>query len=134
MTSNRLYAEKICANPACETEFFPYDARQIFCEEQCRINFYNDKRKLKDHERFILEKQLRQNDQLLEYIYKSRHYKDDRISEEFLLDSGINMEIGNWEENLDTKRPIRWYHAFGLELVSKIPRIYTIHFRTKISQ
>jgi hypothetical protein len=131
MPSNRLYPEAICCNQDCESSFFPHDSRQFYCTEQCRINYHNDRRKIEKLNRYIIEKPLRENDKLLQAIYFSGHYKNDQIFEEFLINAGINFQIGTFEENLLTKRPIRWYHSFGLELIDKKLRIYTIHLRTK---
>lgn len=79
-----------------------------------------------------MEKQLRLNDKLLARVFHSGHYTNDQISEAFLINEGLDLTIGSFEENLDTKRPIRWFHAYGLELMSQNPLIFTIHYRTKI--
>lgn len=130
MASNRIYPLQVCCNPDCGEEFYPHDRRQVFCTTQCRINFYNDKRRIENAERFGLEEQLRSADKLLEVLLDSDFYKEEQISEATLEALAIPMNIGTLEENLLTLRPIRWYHAYGLELVDKIQRLYTIHYRT----
>lgn len=131
MASNRIYPAQFCINPDCEQEFNPHDYRQQFCCPQCRINYYNDQRRRENEQRFSQEALLRQNDKVLEVLMESEFYKDDQIEEATLKAFYIPFNIGTLEENLLTKRPIRWFHAFGLELVDKAARFYTIHYRTK---
>lgn len=128
---SRQYEQRLCINPACEELFTPHDYRQVYCTTQCRINFNNDERRIKNTERYPLEKIVRRCDKILEGIYNSPNYKEDKIEETVLLHSDMNFNIGTWEENLITHHPIRWYHAYGLELVDRENRFYTIHFRTK---
>ena len=127
----REYEERTCINPQCQEVFTPHDFRQIYCTTQCRINFFNDERRLRNSNRYPQEQVLRQSDKILERLYNSPNYNDDKIEETVLLYSGVNFKIGTWEENLITHQPIRWYHAYGLELVERENRFYTIHFRTK---
>ncbi|MEY3500197.1 MAG: hypothetical protein RL308_1866 [Bacteroidota bacterium] len=47
-TSNRYYPIRTCKKPDCNEGFIPTDARQIYCSEQQRIDFNNDRRKLKE--------------------------------------------------------------------------------------
>lgn len=127
MTSNRIYPLETC--PCCEEKFYPHRSNQIYCSNQCRINYHNDQRKLKYEERFSLEKFLRHNDTTLESLYDSNFYQDELIRESVLLCCGIELSACTLEKNLDTGRPVRWFHAFGLELVDKEKRLYTIHHR-----
>lgn len=130
MASNRVYPLQLCINPDCGEEFYPHDRRQVFCCPQCRINYYNDQRRIENTERFGLEEQLRTADKVLEVLLDSDFYQEEQISEATLEAFAIPMHIGTLEENLLTHRPIRWYHAYGLELVDKTQRLFTIHSRT----
>jgi hypothetical protein len=47
-TSNRRYPIRTCKKPDCNEGFIPTDARQVYCSEQHRIDFNNDRRKLKE--------------------------------------------------------------------------------------
>lgn len=128
MASNRIYPAETC--PGCEEEFHPHRSNQIYCTEQCRINYHNDQRKLKNEERFGLEKILKHNDTTLESLYESNFYQDELIQESVLLGCDINLNACTLEKNLDTGRPVRWFHAYGVELVDYENRLYTIHHRT----
>ena len=128
MKSKRIYEAITC--PSCKTEFHPHRSNQIYCEDQCRINYHNDQRKLKNEERYGLEKILRHCDTTLESLYESDFYQDEIIQESVLLSCGIDLSACTLEKNLDTGRPVRWFHAYGMELVDKENRLYTIHHRT----
>lgn len=132
MASNRIYPAQVCINPDCGEEFYPHDRRQVFCCRQCRINYYNDQRRIENAERFGLEEVMRSADKVLEVLLDSNFFQDELISEETLQAFAIPMNIGTLEENLLTRRPIRWYHAYGLELVDKTGRLFTIHYRTNL--
>jgi hypothetical protein len=132
MKSKRIYPQQRCINPDCKKSFHPHDYRQQFCNAQCRTNYYNDKRREDNLGRYCQEEILRRNDFILEVLNESEFYKDEEISEEILKGFAINMAIGTLEENLLTRRPIRWYHSYGLELINTTDAIYTIHYRTKI--
>lgn len=134
MPSNRTYDDISCSNPACGNTFAPHDRRQIYCSRQCGINFNNDK-KYNDYQvRYFRERLLRDCDEKLEKLLESGFYKDDQIAESVLDAFAINQTIGSLEENLDTARPIRWYHTYGIELVDDSKKFYTIHLRTNKKQ
>ena len=128
MTSNRIYPAQTC--PSCEEKFNPHRSNQIYCSDQCRINYHNDQRKLKNEGRFSFEMILRHNDTTLESLYDSDFYQAELIQESVLLGCGIDLSACALEKNLDTGRPVRWFHAYGLELVDKVNKLYTIHYRT----
>jgi predicted nucleic acid-binding Zn ribbon protein len=130
MTSQRRYPPEICFNPDCSEQFIPHDRRQMFCSDQCRINYNNDKRRQQNEERFFRESELRRIDQTLETLLDSKFFKDNEIKEEILDGFGIDRTIGTLEMNLLSKNPIRWYHAFGIEFLRN--KLYTIHQRTNI--
>ena len=128
MASNRIYSPIRCKG--CGGKFPPHDRRQKYCEQQCRRNYNNDKRRTQNSGRYHVEGTLRACDQLLEALYNSPLYREEQIGEAILKNLGLDFTTGTLEENLDTLRPIRWYHAYGVELVDKVRRIYTIHYRT----
>jgi hypothetical protein len=130
MPSNRTYDDITCGNPACGKNFAPHDRRQVYCSRQCGINFNNDKKHALNQERYFREKQMRDCDEKLEILMESGFYKDDQIVETVLDAFAIDQTIGSLEENLDTARPIRWYHTYGIELVDDSKKLYTIHLRT----
>jgi hypothetical protein len=134
MPSNRTYDDIICSNPACGNTFSPHDRRQVYCSRQCGINFNNDKKHRVNQERYFREKHLRDCDEKLEILLESGFYKDDQIAEDVLDAFAIDQTIGNLEENLDTNRPIRWYHTYGIELVDDRKKLYTIHLRSNNNQ
>ncbi|HWJ27294.1 MAG TPA: hypothetical protein VNS32_12180 [Flavisolibacter sp.] len=132
MASKRVYPEEICINPACGQPFNPHDYRQVFCTPQCRINFHNDQKRQQNENRFFSEKCLRQADQILEAIFESELYQEEQISEKTLQGFKVPLNIGTLEKNLQTERPVWWFHAYGLELIDREKRLYTIHYRTNI--
>jgi hypothetical protein len=135
MPSNRVYPKKPCFNLACQVLFHPHDSRQEFCSKQCRINYHNDKRKQQNEDRYFQEDQMRHNDKLLEALFEMDEYgQKDYITESALRYTGVNFEIGSWEQNLLTKRPIKWFHTYGLELIDKTNKLFTIHHRTKTQE
>jgi hypothetical protein len=129
MRSKRTHRERFCENPDCDTPFIPHDRRQLYCTEQCRINYHNDKRYMDNEERYRREEPLRKTDRDLETLMGSKFYKEERIKEEVLEDLELNLTIGTLEKNILTGNPIRWYHSYGIELVDKENRLYTIHYR-----
>ncbi len=130
MPSKRTYPEKTCINADCKKTFAPTDKRQVYCSRQCGINYNNDKKHYTNKERYFREKLLRDCDEKLEVLMESGFYKNEQIAEDVLDAFEIDQTIGSLEENLDTGRPIRWYHAYGIELIDEHKRHYTIHFRT----
>ena len=128
----RTYPENVCANPSCELLFTPKHGNQLYCSPNCQINHNNDRAKREREERFYLEAPLRNNDKLLEAIYKSEIYqKAGLVPEKALLYYGVNLDLGSWHENLLTNNPILWSHAYGLEMINEVKRDYVIHYRTK---
>ena len=72
--SNRRYPERICKKPDCQEGFVPSDARQIYCCEQHRVDFNNDKRKLKEAITVLFLKKVKSNEAILEKVKMSDHY------------------------------------------------------------
>lgn len=129
MASNLIYEAETC--PGCNNVFYPHDQRQTFCSYQCRYTYYNKQRSKENRERYSKEEQLRHSDTALEVLLNSHFYNNELIEESIILSLGIDINLCSLEKNLDTGRPIRWFHAYGLELVDKTNRLFTIHHRTK---
>ena len=117
--SNRKYPKRKCENPSCAILYVPHDKRQTYCEEQCRINWNNDKRSLENNTKFAAEKQLRTNNKILNQIWGKLKQEKQKL---------VNSSLLKWEKfvfesqtciqnNSKTNRPIIWYHDFGLELI-----------------
>lgn len=84
--SNRRYPERICKKPDCQEGFVPSDARQIYCCEQHRIDFNNDKRKLKEAITVCFLKNAKSNRDILQKIGNSDYYKEFGYVPKFFLD------------------------------------------------
>jgi len=127
--SNRRYSPITCSNPACGIEFVPHDRRQIYCEQQCRINFNNDKRHEENNSRFSDEKQSRLNRKILAAAWEKL------INQKEKLVARINLEWDKFnfqtqasiKKNLKTGRNILWYHDYGLELIDPAGNLFEIH-------
>ncbi|TCJ16575.1 hypothetical protein EPD60_07485 [Flaviaesturariibacter flavus] len=127
----RIHPPRTCENPNCRVEFFPDDFRMRYCSTGCRVAYHNDQRRLQNTTRFATDGVRRLNDQLLECLYESPNYEENGVPESSLELLCIDQEVGTWEKNLDTGRPILWFYAYGLELVNAEARLFTIHYRTK---
>jgi predicted nucleic acid-binding Zn ribbon protein len=132
--SKRRYAEKICHNPICDfgTKFTPYDIRQKFCSEQCRINYNNDQRRALNGTTYINEKHLRLYEKKLKAIYTSQ--KDTKgycaVHISILKYEGINLQLLVYEqENTSTKGIVRWFYEYGTERHPVNNDYYIIHKR-----
>lgn len=127
--SNRRYPERICKNPECGTTFEPHDRRQLYCEEQCRINANNDKRHFEENSRFRDGKQTRVNNQILNSIWQVlMDEKLKMVSKERLEWLGFNFDSqARHMKNNQTGRRILWYYDYGLEPVDKYGNIFEIH-------
>ena len=132
--SKRRYAEKICHNPICDfgTKFIPYDIRQKFCCEQCRINFNNDQRRTLNNSAYKNEKFLREYDKKLKEIYQlendAKGYCVAHIS--ILKHKKINLQLlVHEQENTFTKGTVRWFYQYGTERHPVNKDYYIIHQR-----
>jgi hypothetical protein len=84
--SNRRYPLRKCKKPDCNEDFVPSDFRQIYCCEQHRIDFNNDKRKLKEAINIFFLKRVKSNRAILKKIKTSAFYKKNGYASKFLLD------------------------------------------------
>jgi hypothetical protein len=127
--SNRCYPEMECSNPECQILFTPHDRRQIFCEDQCRVNYYNDKRHANDNSRFADEKIARLNNKILAIIWKKvTHLKKKIVQKSILEWEGFRFDSQVMiTKNAKTGNNILWYYDFGLELVDTKDGLFEIH-------
>ena len=73
--SNRRYPLLMCKKPDCRESFVPTDARQIYCCEQHRVDFNNDKRKQKEAINIFFLKKVKSNRDILRKIQSCAFYK-----------------------------------------------------------
>jgi hypothetical protein len=130
--SQRKYPERVCFNLNCEFQkkFIPYDRRQKFCCEQCRINYYNDQRHINNTTVLLKLKKLKQIDDKLANIYKRFLNKDGKclVRREILFYENIDVMLMVRElENKQTKGKVKAYLRFGIELLSTDDNYYLIH-------
>ena len=84
--SNRRYPLLMCKKPDCRESFVPTDARQIYCCEQHRVDFNNDKRKQKEAINIFFLKKVKSNRDILRKIQSCAFYKKHGYASKFLLD------------------------------------------------
>ena len=73
--SNRRYPIRKCKKPDCQEDFVPSDSRQIYCCEQHRIDFNNDKRKQREAISLLFLNKVKSNEAILKKIVESDYYK-----------------------------------------------------------
>ncbi len=130
--SKRTYPERDCENPNCgfEQRFIPHDRRQKFCREQCRINFYNDRRHNDNRTVFKDEKSLRQFDKRLDKIYKAFVNKDGycQVWKGIFSYERINVSLLVQEQqNTTTGGKVKWFYKYGTELHPTDTNYFIIH-------
>jgi hypothetical protein len=86
--SNRRYSLRKCKKPDCQEYFVPSDSRQIYCGEQHRIDFNNDKRKQKEAITIMFLKIAKSNEAILKKI---------RISDYYLKHNGVFIPLLDYE-------------------------------------
>jgi len=133
--SKRRYSERECANNACELEkkFVPHDRRQIFCCPQCRVNFYNDQRHIRNNSSLVKEKLLRLYDKKLGLIYARCVNKTGLCSvwKGILEYEQIDLRLLVEEQmNEGTKGTVRWLYRYGTELHPNSKEHFIIHKKT----
>ena len=84
--SNRRYPLRKCKKPDCQEYFVPSDSRQIYCCEQHRIDFNNDKRKQKEAITLLLLNKVKNNEAILKKVKISDIYKEKKGVYKKLLD------------------------------------------------
>ena len=126
--SNRRYAPRNCQKADCDIEFIPTDSRQLYCCEQHRIDYNNDKRKVVDKMERDFTNQVKKNKEILVKIYTSNEYKSK---------GSIHLSVLNYEgydfnffhstliEN-NTKRELKVCYDYGIMLADSEKQLYKI--------
>ena len=130
--SKRLYKEIACANPECDYGhyFTPHHRKQRFCCEQCKTNYYNDKRSNDNKRIYFNEKKLRLNDIKLARIYKKFVDKDGycQVHREVIYYESIDVMLIIEElKNRETGGKVKRYYRYGIEIHPHDPNYYIIH-------
>ena len=84
--SNRRYPLRNCKKPDCQVNYVPTDARQIYCCEQHRVDFNNDKRKEKEAITLLFLNKVKSNEAILKKVKTNDHYTKYRCVKKDLLD------------------------------------------------
>lgn len=127
-TSNRRYPIRKCKKPDCQDEFIPSDARQIYCCEQHRIDFNNDRRKLKESIDTDFLKIVKKNKLILFKIASSDFYINNSYAHLSLLEyEGYDFKIYHKKEiNPMTKNEVHICYNYGLECIEPTKRNFSI--------
>lgn len=134
MASNRTYPIKRCANPACQIRhyFYPHDRRQKFCSAQCRSDFFNDKRSLKEKSLQAHLKKAEEQDQKLHVLYSHLGYDSSPV-EEFMIDLfNIDYTVAKKEKLLSSSKEIWWFNSYGVIKLDKKGTQYRIVCRNDV--
>ena len=127
----------MCNNTDCPNggTFIPHDRRQVFCEDQCRINYHNDRRYEENNSIFQNEKALRGNERKLKEIYwrfvdGSRYCVVPKV---VLYAAKVNVMLLTRELiNNDTGGTVKWYYSVGIEIHPQNDNYYIIHINSKM--
>ena len=84
--SKRRYPLRKCKKNDCQEDFVPTESRQIYCCEQHRIDFNNDKRKQKEAITVLFLNKLKNNEAILKKIIRSDYYNKHKCVNKSLLD------------------------------------------------
>ncbi|RAR48876.1 hypothetical protein [Flavobacterium lacus] len=127
--SNRRYPLRKCKKPECKEDFVPSDSRQIYCCEQHRIDFNNDKRKLKEAINIFFLKSANSNRAILKKIKTSAFYKKHGYAYKFLLDyEGYDFTIYHCIIiNKKTGREVQVCFDYTLELIDAVEEFFSIN-------
>ena len=126
--SNRRYPIRKCKKPDCQEYFVPSDSRQIYCCEQHRIDFNNDKRKLKEAINIFFLKIVKSNRAILNKIKTSDFYKENGYSTKFLLDHE-GYDFSTYHRiiiNKKTGREVHVCYDYALELIDAKQEFFSI--------
>ena len=130
--SNRIYPLRPCLNPACISggSFIPHRRNQMFCCEQCRVNYNKDKRHLENTTIFLRAKKLIAIDKKLSMLYVK--YADSQgyctVMKEIFYHEGIDVMLLVKEMlNKETKNKVKAYFRYAIELHPQNPNYYIIH-------
>lgn len=127
--SNRRYPLRKCKKPDCQEYFVPSDSRQIYCGEQHRIDFNNDKRKQKEAINIFFLKRANSNRAILKKIKTSAFYKKHGYAPKFLLDyEGYYFDTYHtFIINEKTGREAHVCYDYALELIDAKEEFFSIN-------
>lgn len=126
--SNRRYPLRKCKKPDCHEGFEPSDSRQIYCCEQHRVDFNNDKRKLKEAINVFFLKNAKSNRDTLKKIEKCDYYIENGYAPKFLLDHE-RYDFSIYHRimiNKKTGREVHVCYDYTLELIDPIEQYFLI--------
>ena len=127
-TSNRCYPIRKCKKPECNEGFIPTDARQVYCCEQHRIDFNNDRRKLKESIDISFLKIVKKNRAVLHKIALSDFYINSGFAHKSLLEYE-EYDFKKYHQimiNKITKNEIHICYDYALELTDPINQNFSI--------
>jgi hypothetical protein len=127
-TSNRRYPIRKFKKPSCQDDFTPSDSRQIYCCEQHRIDFNNDRRKLKESIDISFLRILKKNRAILYKIAASDFYKKNRFAHKSLLEYE-DYDFKKYHQiiiNQRTQNEVMICYDYGLELIEPINQNFSI--------
>ena len=127
-TSNRCYPIRKCKKPECNEGFIPTDARQVYCCEQHRIDFNNDRRKLKESIDISFLKIVKNNRAALHKIAQSDFYVNEGFAHKSLLEYE-KYDFTKYHQimiNKITKNEIHICYDYALELTDPINQNFSI--------
>ena len=126
--SNRRYPLRMCKKPDCQEGFTPSDSRQIYCCEQHRVDFNNDKRKQKEAITVLFLKKVKSNRDILKKIKSCAFYKKHGYATKFLLDHE-DYDFNFFHcmfINKKTGREVHVCYEFTLELIDSTNQYFLI--------
>lgn len=126
--SNRRYPLRMCKKPDCQEGFVPSDSRQIYCCDQHRIDFNNDKRKQKEAITVLFLKKLKSNRDILKKIKSCAFYKKYGYATKFILDHE-DYDFDSFNHmfyNEKTGREVHVCYEFTLELIDSTKQNFLI--------
>jgi hypothetical protein len=126
--SNRTYPPKLCKKLDCNLEFIPTDGRQVYCNEQHRIDSNNDKRKIVDKIESNFNKGARNNKRILIKISNSIEYINSEVVNISLLQyEGYDFNIcHSTQMERSTNREVKFCFDYGLMFIDTTNKNYKI--------
>lgn len=130
MSSKRKYPKSICNNPICQQAFIPHDRRQVYCQDQCRINYNNDK-KNQALEELKYQQKLKHIDEALDFLYTQAGGDQCMIPESSFQLLKIDLSLGQEVKNPETGEMMRWYINYGIVAVGSPNEVYYYIYNQK---
>ncbi|MBP8156794.1 MAG: hypothetical protein KAX93_00275 [Flavobacterium sp.] len=127
-TSNRRYPIRKCKKPGCQDEFTPSDSRQVYCCEQHRIDFNNDRRKLKESIDIFFLRIVKKNRAILHKIATSDFYRKNKFAHKSLLEYE-GYDFKKYHQliiNQRTQNEVHICYDYGIELIDPINQNFSI--------